>query len=325
MNDPVLKPREESIAEHASSPRCVAILLATYNGEKFLVEQLESLLAQTHRNWVIYASDDGSSDATLEILHLYQKRLGKDRLFILSGPCQGFSKNFMSLVKSSLVKEEYVAFCDQDDVWLPKKLENGLAFLSGVAVEAPALYCSRTHLIDEKGTSIGFSPLFRRPPNFENALVQSIAGANTMLLNKAALELLRLTDDRTAIISHDWWAYILVTGCSGKVFFDAEPSILYRQHGSNLIGSNSSASDRLVRVREMLKGTFKYWNDSNLDAIKAAAVSLSDSSGNTISCFEEARRSSLFRGIYLLLKSGVYRQTMVGNIGLFVALIIKKV
>lgn len=325
MNNPAFERPACSIAEPVVATAKVAILLSTYNGERFLAEQLESLLAQTHRNWVIYASDDGSTDSTLAILHKYQERIGKDRLFILNGPRQGFAKNFMSLVKSLLVTADCFAFCDQDDVWLPNKLEKSLRFVEAVPTEIPALYCSRTHLIDEGGNSIGFSPLFSKPPSFANALVQSIAGANTMLLNRAAMELLKRTDDNAIIISHDWWAYILVSGYAGKIFYDAEPSILYRQHGSNLIGSNSSLFDRVIRLRKMFRGTFKYWNDSNLNALGAFQSSLAQKCQNTLAHFESARNAGFFRRLYLMWKAGVYRQTIFGNIGLFVASIIKRV
>lgn len=325
MNYSVLGQQSCSLPESVTAPAKVAILLSTYNGERFLVEQLDSLLAQTYRNWVIYASDDGSVDSTLAILREYQERVGSERLFILSGPRQGFAKNFMSLVKSPLVVADYFAFCDQDDVWLPNKLEKGLAFMAGASAELPVLYCTRTHLIDEAGNSIGFSPLFSKTPSFANALVQSLAGANTMLLNRPALELLKRTDDRAIIISHDWWAYILVSGCAGKVIYDAEPSILYRQHGGNLIGSNSGLLDRLARITKMLKGTFKHWNDSNLDALGSFGSSLSGKCQVTLRHFVCARNARLLRRIYLLRKAGVYRQTAFGNIGLFVASIINRV
>lgn len=325
MSNPDVEQKAYLVAERVVALGKVAVLLSTYNGAQFLVEQLESLLAQTHRDWIIYASDDGSSDSTLAILRTYQERLGKERFFVLSGPRQGFAKNFMSLVKSPLVTADYVAFCDQDDVWLPNKLERSLEFVKVVPAEVPALYCSRTHLIDEGGSSIGFSPLFSKPPSFANALVQSIAGANTMLLNRAAVELLRRTDDRAVIISHDWWAYILVSGCAGRVFYDAEPSILYRQHGSNLIGSNSSPSDRLIRLRKMLKGTFKYWNDSNLNALGTFQSSLAEQCQSTLVSFERARNAGFFHRLHLMRKAGVYRQTILGNIGLFAASIIKRV
>lgn len=104
MNSSALEQRSCSGAGSLSAQMKVAILLSTYNGERFLVEQLDSLLAQTHRDWIIYASDDGSIDSTLAILREYQQRVGEERFFIFNGPRQGFAKNFMSLVKNPLRK-----------------------------------------------------------------------------------------------------------------------------------------------------------------------------------------------------------------------------
>ena len=112
-------------------------------------------------------------------------------------------------------------------------------------------------LIDEAGKPIGLSPLFKAPLSFENALVQSIAGGNTMLFNEETRKLLATTRESSHIVSHDWWSYILVTGCGGEVCYDPESTLNYRQHSQNLIGSNISIRGRLQRLRRLLKGTFK--------------------------------------------------------------------
>lgn len=248
----------------------VAILLCTYNGGGFLVEQLESIVCQTHDDWVIYASDDGSSDATLEILRMYQSRLGSDRLILAQGPRQGFARNFMSLVLNPSVKADFYAFCDQDDIWYPDKLERSVARLVSVKPLQPALYCSRTHLVDGKGRSIGYSPLFTKRPDFSNALVQSLAGANSMLLNEPARALLALTPDDAHIVSHDWLSYILVSGAGGLVFYDPNPTLDYRQHGGNLIGANTGLRERWQRIRMLFTGRFREWNAQNLYALSNA-------------------------------------------------------
>jgi len=297
----------------------VAIFLCTYNGAKFLVEQLDSFVRQTHQNWVIYASDDGSSDATLSILQRYQTMLGAERLVIFEGPSQGFAKNFMSLVKNPTISADYYAFSDQDDLWFVDRLERGLANLLATPATTPALFCSRTRLIDGSGQVIGFSPLFARQPGFRNALVQSLAGANTMLLNAAARDLLAKTPGDAHIVSHDWLTYLLVSGCGGKVIYDPAPTLDYRQHGTNLIGANSSFADCLVRIRKMFAGTFREWNRHNLYALNSHHKQLTADSRKAFECFEQARESSLLRRMYLLRRAGVYRQTFLGNIGLVVA------
>jgi glycosyltransferase involved in cell wall biosynthesis len=100
--------------------RSVAILLATYNGGKYLASQLESLELQVHQNWFVIASDDGSSDNTLKILEEYQDRWPEGKLTIRIGPQQGYCMNFLSMTCDNSISADFYAFCDQDDVWLPK-------------------------------------------------------------------------------------------------------------------------------------------------------------------------------------------------------------
>ncbi|MEP9318833.1 glycosyltransferase family 2 protein [Pseudomonas sp. LABIM340] len=302
----------------------VAILLSTFNGAPFLREQLDSLISQTHQNWVIYTSDDGSSDSTLAILTEYQLSLGQDRLVIFPGPRKGFSANFLSLLKRPELEADYYAYCDQDDIWEVGKLECGVRWCETIATTQPALFCSRTRLIDEAGEPIGYSPLFSAPPSFRNALVQSIAGGNTMLFNAATRTLLMKTHEGDQIISHDWWTYLVVAGCGGIVHYESAPTIGYRQHGRNLIGSNSGFKDRIVRLNKLLAGTFKDWNDANLQAMRAIQGQLSKDSQQTLALFVQARKSTLLKRLFLISRSGVYRQTLLGNLGLTAAAILQR-
>lgn len=303
----------------------IAILLSTYNGERFLEEQLNSLIAQSHSNWTIYASDDGSTDATLAILEKYQTKLGTDRLVILAGPRQGFAKNFLSMVKNTSIQAEYFAFCDQDDIWLPERLSTAIATLQSIPSNLPALFCSRTRLINEEGCPIGLSPLFSKPTSFKNAIVQSIAGGNTMLFNHRARELLANTRTEQTIISHDWWLYMLVSGCGGHVHYSPRPLVDYRQHGNNLIGSNSSLRDRMVRIVKIFKGTFREWNESNLVGLSTFKEHLTPESLRAFVQFQECRHTSLLRRLALISSSGLYRQTAAGQLGLFIATIFKRI
>lgn len=315
---------ENAVPLTLSTANSVAILLSTFQGEDFLVEQLESIRAQTHRDWVIYASDDGSTDSTRAILARYVAELGPDRLTLFDGPRQGFAANFLSLIRKSPNDAGFFAFCDQDDLWAPDKLEKALHWATQGPSEVPALYCSRTQLVDRHGESMGLSPLFGKRPGFANALVQSLAGGNTMLFNGAAKRLLAMTSRDSRIIAHDWWAYILVAGCGGRVFYDPVPSIGYRQHGKNLIGSNSSLHDRYVRFRRMLAGTFRDWNDENLKALAPLRHLLTKENQATLRLFEHARQAALPRRLYLIGKSGIYRQTLPGNLGLAAATLLQR-
>ena len=233
---------------HSSNDHLVVIFLCTYNGEKFLSAQLNSIMEQTHKSWIILASDDGSTDLTLQILYEYQKKWSSDRIIIKQGPGKGYSQNFLSLVSSCKIGADYYAFCDQDDVWKPDKLKVAVNNLCLNQIDdQPYLYCGRSIYVFDDLTPIALSPLKKYSAAFENALVENIAGGNTMLFNQATkniLEKVGLVD----VVSHDWWIYILVTGVGGNVFYDPEPHILYRQHSKSVIGSGYHFIGRIKRI-----------------------------------------------------------------------------
>nr|WP_268873485.1 glycosyltransferase family 2 protein [Pseudomonas syringae group genomosp. 3] len=297
----------------------VAILMCTYNGAAYLREQLESFAAQTFSDWVLYVSDDASTDDTLRILSDYQVLWGNQRLVIFNGPCKGFAENFISLVQRPEIEADYFAFSDQDDVWFSDKLERSVNRLEHLDSSKPALYCSRTRLVDADLKVIGVSPLFSKPPSFKNALVQSLAGANTMLINQTARGLLIRLPERSPLIAHDWLTYLLVTGCGGEVCYDAQPCLDYRQHSGNLIGANASTRDRLVRFRKMLSGRFAEWNDANVAILKGMERVLTVENRAVLTDFDNGRRQTGIRRLSTLRKAGIYRQTLQGNLSLMLA------
>lgn len=303
----------------------VAILMCTYNGARFLEEQLESFIAQTHSNWKLYVSDDGSTDETRDILERYRQQLGLERVTVLAGPRCGFGRNFMSLIQNSAIQADFYAFSDQDDIWFADKLERSLAALADKPEHLPAMYCSRTRLIDTHKGALGHSPLFEKTPTFNNALVQSIAGANTMLINHQARELLRAIKPNAPIVAHDWLTYLIVTGCGGTTVYDGRPTLDYRQHASNLIGANTGFKQRISRLGKMCGGRFSQWSDQNLLALEGVSTHLSPSSQRTLALFKKARGSSFLKRLNLMRSAGIYRQTVLGNISLAIATGLNKI
>src|SRR5215813_10388252 len=168
--------REIAGVRYRRSAPAVTILLCTLNGERFLAEQLASLKRQIFKNWRLIASDDGSSDGTKSILLAFQRSLAPGKVEIMDGPRRGAPANFLFQACAESLTSDYYAFCDQDDVWEVDKLRRAIGLLEQTGPSIPALYGSRTRLIDEDGNEIGFSPLFRKKPEFRSALVQSIAG-----------------------------------------------------------------------------------------------------------------------------------------------------
>lgn len=302
----------------------VAILLCTYNGARFLAEQLDSLESQTHQNWVVIASDDGSSDQTLEILRQYQEKWPSGKLTIRSGPQKGFCQNFLSLACDPQIKADYYAFCDQDDVWLPEKLEVALVnIIANQSVDVPYLYCGRTKYVTENLKPCGMSPLFVFPPSFRNALVQSIAGGNTMVFNLAAKNLI----EKVGVVdvpSHDWWLYQLISGVEGMVFYDKVPQVLYRQHENSLIGGNTSILSKIERLKIALEGSFSDWINKNINALKKAAGFLTKGNREILGLLEILRQANLKDRFRLLTITGIHRQNRRGTFSLYVATLIKK-
>ncbi len=303
----------------------VAILLCTYHGQRYLAEQLDSFATQTHSNWEVWASDDGSEDGTHATLEAYRQKWPKGRLSIHFGPANGFAENFLSLTAKASNQADYYAYSDQDDLWEVDKLERAVSWLEAIPRNIPALYCSRTRLVDAENNEIGLSPLFSKPPSFANALMQNIGGGNTMVFNNAARALLREAGETTKVITHDWWAYIVVTGCGGKVFYDSYPSLRYRQHDSNVMGMNATWTARFKRIRMLWEGRFRNWNDTNIVGLRKLQHKLTPENREILERFASARQMSLIPRLIHLKRSGIYRQTLFGNLGLIAAAIFGKI
>ncbi|KNH28853.1 glycosyl transferase family 2 [Pseudomonas syringae] len=313
------------LPQNDSSSVRVTVLMCTYNGERFLPQQLDSIARQSYPNWNIVVSDDGSTDATLEILRNYSESWGEGKLIVRQGPKRGFAANFMSATCDDVAESDFYAWADQDDIWQDNKLETALQRLQGLPSDIPALYCARTELISDTGAVTGHSPLFRRPTSFANALVQSIAGGNTMVFNRAARQIFQQAGSHLGIVSHDWWAYLLVSGVGGQVLYDVSPTIHYRQHEANLIGSNSGVRARLMRLRMMFSGRFRGWSQQNIMALDSIHSFLTEENRLKLEQFKKARSSHGLARFVLLRRSGVYRQTHWGNLGLVLAAVFNKI
>ncbi len=298
----------------------VAILLCTYRGQPFLAAQLDSLAAQTFKNWRVWASDDGSDDGTLDILLRYQSQWGGDRLTILRGPMRGPAANFMSLVHNAQIQADYFAYCDQDDVWESDKLDRATQALFKAQIESgadqPLLYGTRTRYIDECGREHGLSSLYVKPPSFANAIVQCMAGGNTMVYNRAARALLHHVPASQGITMHDWWTYIAITACGGRLLYDPYPSVRYRQHTANERGMNVTIMGRLQRLQWLLDGRYRTWNQINIAALHHLDSWLTPQTREQLARFNTARDGHVVARITAFLSSGIYRQNKLDNLAL---------
>ncbi|MCP3460933.1 glycosyltransferase family 2 protein [Bradyrhizobium sp. CCGUVB23] len=303
----------------------VAILLAVRNGARFLSEQLQSYAEQTHPNWSVHVSDDGSSDGTHDIIQDFAGGVPQE-VTLRCGPRTGAAANFLSLLCDGKIEADYFAFSDQDDIWYAEKLGRAINMLRTVPRDQPALYCSRTELIDEAGRHLGYSTAFKRPPSFRNALVQNVGGGNTMVFNRLAGDLLRHVPDEI-VVAHDWMTYLTVSAAGGMIFYDQTPSVRYRQHRDNLVGSNLGFQAAVHRAKKILAGQWRGWNSLNVTALMHhLSHRMTEENMSVLERFVEMRLAeSLPRRLWNLWRSGVYRQTPLANLAMLLAVIANKV
>jgi glycosyltransferase involved in cell wall biosynthesis len=302
----------------ARSPTEVTILLALWNGGRFLGQQLDSISAQSHADWRLIVSDDGSTDDGIEQLLAWATRQTAHSVRLVFGPGEGFAMNFLSLLASVDSNAPYVAFSDQDDVWMPEKLERAVAALEPVPRATPALYSGRRLICDERLGSLRASERWGRLPGFRNALIQNIAPGNTIVMNRAALRLLQAAGRRiTRLYAHDWWAYLMVTGAGGRVIRDQAPGLFYRQHGGNAIGARHGPGAWAGLLRFGLAGDLGRLQDLNLEALELAAPYLTQENRDLLARFAAARKAPWHRRLAELRRLRLYRQTPAGTFGLW--------
>ena len=302
----------------------VLILMGTYNGEAYIREQLDSIALQTHKKWNLLISDDGSDDTTIDIAREWAKEVGFEKVIIRNGPKQGFAQNFLSMACDPTLKSDFYAFADQDDVWHPNKIQIGLdALLKIEKCDGPKLYCGRTTYVNEKLDIFSESPIFNRSPSFRNALVQSLAGGNTMIFDNSVKNLLEKTG-RLNIVSHDWWLYQLISGVGGTVYYDKTPLVLYRQHKYALVGGNSSWRAQFRRNYQALNGRFKKYLDINIKSLEMVQNSLTLKNQEILLLFIKLRKAKFKSRLKTLIKIRIYRQKIVGTLGIHALAIINK-
>lgn len=232
----------------------VAVLLSTYNGERYVEEQIRSILVQQDVRVTLYVRDDGSSDSTVEILT--RLAAAHSNIVLNAAHNVGLVKSFFNLLHQVSDCLEYYAFADQDDIWLSDKLAAGVGCLSSVGGGTPAMYCSRTEYVNESLQHLSYSPAYEQKKiGFGNALVQNIATGCTIIINEDARKLIVRELPETCIV-HDWWIYLVVSAF-GSVIYDQVSHIKYRQHGGNVIGASSSFTKNSIKRTRRFFGSLR--------------------------------------------------------------------
>ena len=290
----------------------VAILLSTYNGERFLGEQLDSLLAQTHRNMRIVVRDDGSSDGTRAILDRYAR--AHANVEVTYGENLRNVASFFWLVDHAPKDAAYLCFCDQDDVWEPDKVARGVRALQ--ALDGPAMVFTNVQVVDAALRPLAADA--NRAPRgtaFENSLVQNVATGCTVMFNAAAAAGLRGRNVRHAeLIQHDWWVYQVVSA-SGRVVYDAYPTVRYRQHGSNVIGQPTGLRFWTGRIRRQLDPSRRLLRRQAAELLRVHGAGFPPEKRRVLEEFvRHSGAESLLERARYALRAPVYRQQALDDV-----------
>ena len=309
------------------SNKKVAVILGFYNGNNFIEEQVKSIFNQNFKNIDIFIFDDDSK-IKLEFKDLKINNNKKPKIKITKRKENlGYAKNFLMGLEEVGKEYDFYAFSDQDDIWEKDKITRGIEALISKESKYPKLYCSRTSYYNSECTKvIGSSKIHPKKPTFANALLQNIAGGNTILMNNLARQIVVKTVKAENFISHDWWCYQIISGAGGEVIFDKHKTVRYRQHNYNLIGKNNGFVDIKSRILEFLSGKVKRWSDINLENLLKYRYLLTKDNIEILENFIKARRSrNILKKLNYFYKSGVFRQsnkeTIIFTIGLILSMI----
>ncbi len=299
------------------SEKKVQILMSTYNGEKYLQEQLDSILAQTYPNIEILIRDDGSKDATLEILEEYAKK--QKRITYIKGKNCGAAKSFFQLLKKADKKADYYAFSDQDDIWEINKIERAVKWLERQRIilktekekEIPVMYCSALKVVDQQKNVLYIEGKERktRDLSFGNALVENCCTGCTIVINQKLQKM--VAQKRIPECSmHDWWLY-MTASCFGKVIYDRKPCIQYRQHEENVVGMEHSRIDRL---KKKIRGFHKGRNVISYQLMEFYRLyHPKGEKGKLLKQFLYAKKHPIYR-VFLIMNNKIYRQRKIDTI-----------
>lgn len=296
----------------------IEILLGTYNGEKYLNNQLKTISAQRQCKWSLIVSDDGSSDKTVEIVSRFQRTV-PNRVTIQQGPCGGVAQNYLHLLKHAESGCD-VALADQDDLWLPGKLARAQGIVSKFPSNEPVVYAGKTYLLRQNKT---LQPpcACRLSPSFQNSLVQNVLAGNTIFMNAQAAKLLRDHLPRTCPPYHDWWIYSLLSAVGARIIIDDVPQAIYRQHEQAQLGARYGFANMKKRKDIVWSGYANECLNKHLEALESVFDLFTKKSQNTFRKFLKIHRDKhgIARAVGFLT-IGVHRQAALGTLGVAAAM-----
>ncbi len=298
----------------------VQVLLSSYNGEKYIREQLDSILIQKNVKVELLIRDDGSTDKTIEILQEYERKW--DNVQVIYGKNIGVIESFFTLIEQVSRDKEYIAFSDQDDKWLPEKLIKAVQKIRKQQTKKtvstkqlvndnklqPIVYCSAKQLVNATLQPLPMGISYKTvKTEFGNALVENMCTGCTCVINRELLQLLKERKP-TFTIMHDFWIYLIGT-CFGIVIYDKNSYILYRQHDNNVLGTASSLLENYKRrIKNFRKNRGKLTKQAE-ELVKIYSELMPEENKSLIEQFIKSKKKiSLRRKI--VVEGKIFRQRM---------------
>jgi len=311
----------------------VEIIMATYNGQDFIEEQIDSIINQTHKNIHLFIRDDGSKDDTLKIINKKIAEYPDKITLINSNDRLGVIGNFSALLKE--VSGDYIMFSDQDDVWLPQKIDATLKKMKTAEAmlkdNLPILVHTDLKVVDRNLDILNpsfwnYTRLAPKKGQFlHQLLMQGVVTGCTMMINKPLADLVYPIPNE--VIMHDWWI-ALVAAAFGKIDHVNAPTMLYRQHGKNQVGAKKESFLRAIvqavkQPSEHAKKAESILNRQQKQAHAFHSRFLNDldiKQSQALKDFCQIKLDTPVKSISLVCKHGFYKHGLSRNIRLFLAL-----
>lgn len=300
----------------------VLILMATYNGEKYIEKQLESLVNQTYKNWDLIISDDCSKDRTLDIIKRYSAQYKNIKYFV-HNPENGALGNFCFLIqKAKQTNYDYIMFCDQDDYWLSNKVEDSLKFLRSLKKEnTPLLVYTDRELVDEKLIILNYDTKSVNRHNFEILLHQNPLYGCTMIFNKKLLQ--ELTESiPVEFINHDHYV-AMIAYLKGEINFFNKKTILYRQHENNVSGTIKKTNFQKLMDGSKYKKNLEMFFFISKFIEKNYYDFLSRKDKIIINDINKKIINGGISAVYYLLRNNIHKTSIKGTIRMFIGIFLR--
>ncbi len=306
----------------------VAIVMTTYNGEKYIEEQIKSILSSSYLDFELFIFDDGSKDSTLSILEHYKETYPDKINIVRNEQNYGVTMNFIQALAK--MTTDYIMFSDQDDVWLPNKIGVSLKRMKHMEAqfskEHPIAVFTDAQVVDQKLSTInpsffGSGHLDPRKTDLAHLLMENKLIGCTVMVNAALRR--KLQGNRLPLHAryHDWWV-ALIAASFGKIGFVEESTLLYRQHGNNMVGDSGFASylknrlSTLEKQREALTALYRQADEF----LSIYGGQLSEDNRDILRSFSALKDLGFMKKRIAVVRNGFLKSGLVRNIGLLLIL-----